>query len=92
MNIAHKPPDNTKPKPGYDEAGDKCKEDIPPLHVHHCSEHILHEPSVLVAHPVQLGVTVSRFRDNPSSLLPAQILRIVAYFQTWLQRFRPLEI
>ena len=52
MNIAHKPPDNTKPKPGYDEAGNKCKEDIPPLHVHHCSKYILHKPSVLVAHPV----------------------------------------
>ena len=43
MNIAHKPPDNTKPKPGYDEAGDECKEDIPPLHVHHCSKHILQD-------------------------------------------------
>ena len=97
MNIAHKPPDNTKPKPGYDEAGDKCKEDITPLHVHHCSKYILHKPSVLVAHPVQLGVTVSRFRDypsslllcvtvsrfrdNPSSLLPAQILRTLHYLQ-----------
>ena len=79
MNIAHKPPDNTKPKPGYDEAGDKCKEDIPPLHVHHCSKYILHKPSVLVANPVELGVTVSRFRDNPSSLLPAQILSILSY-------------
>ena len=109
MNIAHKPPDNTKPKPGYDEAGNKCKEDIPPLHVHHCSEYILqdqselqkeylecssylHEPPVLVAHPVQLGVAVSRFRDDPSSLLPAQALSIVAYFQIWLRIYRPLEI
>ena len=41
MNIGNKPPDNTEQKPRNNEAGNKSKEDIAPLHVYHGGENIL---------------------------------------------------
>ena len=40
----------------------------------------LHEPSVLVTNSVQLGVTISRLGDDPSSLLLLKILSAFGYF------------
>ena len=40
----------------------------------------LHKPSVLVANSVQLGVTISRLGDDPSSLLLLKILSAFGYF------------
>ena len=41
MDIADEPPDDGKNQPGHEEAGDKCKEGVAPLHVNHCGENIL---------------------------------------------------
>ena len=40
----------------------------------------LHKPSVLVTNSVELGVTISRLGDDPSSLLLLKILSEFGYF------------
>ena len=48
MNKGNEPPDNTKTKPGEDEAGNECKEDPAPLHVNHGGENILRTNLMMV--------------------------------------------
>ena len=49
VDITDEPPDDTKHQPGDEKAGNKCKESVAPLHVHHRGENILAENNLSLA-------------------------------------------